>query len=129
MKEKVAALRIFQFSHPLMQTEMLSVLGDKYSHVLPFEWELVKDLSLADVILWDGIVTPKNTTYVERFLETLQGNRVLLIFGESMTLFKNHPLVRKAHVPEEKLIELPGWNILPEEILAAFELCREKLRV
>jgi hypothetical protein len=127
MKEKPAPLRIFNFSHPLMHTEWLTLVGDKYHRTLPFEWEMVKDLSLAQVITWDGVISPKNQPVVNELLEALKGNKILLLIGESMTLLKNHPIVTLLDPKDLKFIEVSGWNVLPEEILAVLESCHQKL--
>lgn len=127
MKDKPIALKIFNFSSPLMYSEMLAIQGDKYSKVLPFEWIFVNELDQADIVVWDGIVTPKNTSFVSQMLEKVKSNKVLLLLGESMTLFKNHPIANSFDYSEVKTVEVAGWNVLPEEILSALEICREKL--
>lgn len=127
MKEKPVPLRIYNFSHPLMHTEWLTLVGDKYFKTLPFDWEMVKDISIAQVITWDGVITPKNQSLVDDMLEELKGNKILLLIGESMTLLKNHPIVKILDPKDLKLVEVAGWSILPEEILAALESCHQKL--
>ncbi len=127
MKEKPLPLRIYTFSHPLMHTEWLTLAGDKFFKTLPFEWEMVKDLSSAQVITWDGVITPKNEPLVAEVLKELKSNKILLLIGESMTLLKNHPMVKILDPKELKFVEVAGWSILPEEILSALELCHQKL--
>lgn len=127
MKEKPVPLRIFNFSHPLMHTEWVTLIGDKYHRILPFEWEMVKDLASAQVITWDGVITPKNQSLVDEILATLKDNKILLLMGESMTLLKNHPMVKILDPKDLNFVEVAGWNILPEEILAALESCHQKL--
>ncbi len=127
MKEKPVPLRIFNFSHPLMHTEWLTLIGDKYHRTLPFEWEMVKDLASAQVITWDGVMTPKNQFVIDELLAALKENKILLLMGESMTLLKNHPIVKILDPKDLNFIEVAGWNILPEEILAALESCHQKL--
>lgn len=127
MKEKPIPLRIYNFSHPLMHTEWLTLVGDKYHRTLPFEWEMVKDLASAQVITWDGVMTPKNQPVVDEVMASLKENKILLLMGESMTLLKNHPIVKILEPKDLKFVEVAGWNILPEEILAALESCHQKL--
>lgn len=127
MKEKPIPLKIFNFSHPLMQTEWMTLMGDKYHRTLSFEWEMVNDIESAAVVTWDGIVTPRNRELVEKMLTQLKGNKILLLIGESMTLFKDHPVVQSFETNELKIIEVPGWSLLPEEILGALETCHQKL--
>jgi len=127
MKEKPVPLKIFNFSHPLIQTEWMTLMGDKYNRALSFEWEMVNDIESAAVVTWDGIVTPRNRELVEKMLTQLKGNKILLLIGESMTLLKNHPVVQSFETNELKIIEIPGWSLLPEEILGALETCHQKL--
>jgi Ni,Fe-hydrogenase III small subunit len=127
MKEKPIPLKIFNFSHPLIQTEWMALMGDKYHRSLSFEWEMVNDIESAAVVTWDGIVTPRNRELVENMLTQLKGNKILLLIGESMTLLKNHPVVQSFETNELKIIEIPGWSLLPEEILGALETCHQKL--
>lgn len=127
MKEKTEPLRIYNFSHPLMATEMLSLLGDKYSDTLSFPWEFTQDYQRSDIVLWDGVLTIKNEESVSKVLEHVRSGKVLLLVGESMTLLKDHPMVKLADTSGLNVVEVPGWNILPEEILSAFESCHKKL--
>lgn len=128
MKEKVKPLTIFNFSHPLMNTEVMSVTSDKYAVVLDFSWEITNNYESADVILWDGVITPKNLRAVERMLEDIKTGKVLLMTGESLTLMKNHPIVKILNTENLNCVELPGWNILPEEFLNALEICHKKCK-
>lgn len=127
MKEKPLPLRIYNFGHPLMHTEWPTLMGDKYHHTLPFEWEMVNDVTAAQVVTWDGIITPKNQSMVENMMGEMKGNKILLLIGESMTLLKNHPIVKLLDPKDLNFVEVAGWSILPEEILAALESCHQKL--
>jgi hypothetical protein len=126
MKEKVAPLKIFNFSHPLMNTEWLSIQSDKFSRALPFEWEMVSDYASAEVVVWDGVITAKNSEIVSMMFQDFRENKVLLLLGESMTLLRNHPVVKMLNPSGLRFVEVASWNILPEEILSALEQCREK---
>lgn len=127
MKEKTSTLKIYNFSHPLMLSELLSLSGDKYAKVLSFEWELVDEIASAQIVVWDGVVTPRNQSSVARMLELLRDGKVLLLLGESKTIFRDHPLVRSLDLTNLRTVEVPSWNALPEEILSSFEHCREML--
>ncbi len=127
MKDKIAPLKIFSFSHPLMMTEWFSVQSDKFSRSLPFSWEIVSDYASSEVVIWDGVITPKNEEIVGKMFTDFKETKVLLLFGESMTLLKNHPTVKMLNPEGLRYVELAGWNILPEEILSALEQCRERI--
>lgn len=126
MKEKTQPLKIYNFSHPLMMTEVMSLVGDKYAQTLPFDWELSSDYAASDVVLWDGVITVRNRTIAEALIEDVKKGKVLLLIGESMTLLKDHPMVKLLNPENLNLVEVPGWNVLPEEILAALEACYKK---
>jgi len=125
MKESLA---IYQVSHPFMMTESFSLLGDKYLHALPFSLNFVDKMDEADVIIWDGVITPKNHVLAEMILEEMKKTKVLLLLNESMTLLKNHPIIKMFDPINLNYVELTGWSTLPEEFLGALELCHQKLR-
>ncbi len=128
MKDKVAPVKIYNFSHPLMNTEWLSIQSDKFSRSLPFEWQMVNDYASAEIVVWDGVITPKNAEITSAMFKDFKDSKVLLLLGESMTLLKNHPTVKMLNPEGLRFVEVAGWNILPEEILSALEVCREKLK-
>lgn len=127
MKDQKKNIRLYNFSHPLMETEVLSVLTDKYRSILPFECVEVYDLDQADIVLWDGVLTPKNQTRVEKMMETINSGRVLFVLGESQTLFKDHPIVKFVDPSGLNFVELPGWSLLPEDLLQGLNECYKKL--
>lgn len=127
MKEKKVSLKIFSFTHPLVHTEWQAIRGDKYTRTYSFEWEFVSELNDAHIIAWDGVITPKNQKLVEEILEALKSQKTLLLIGESMTIFKNHPIVKMFQPENINCIEVSGTTILPEDILAAFNQCYQKL--
>lgn len=127
MKDK-NSLKIFNVSHPFIMTEALSLLGDKYNQALPFELVYVDDIGLAEVIVWDGIITPKNHSMIQIILEEMKRFKVLLILNDSMTLFKDHPIVKMFDPTNLNYVELTGWSLLPEELLQALKLCHQKLQ-
>lgn len=128
MNKKNTTLRLFNFSHPLMNTEMYSIAGDKYSGTLPFTFEFVDNINESDVVLWDGVITSKNKNVAEIILSLIGPDRILLLIGESLTLFREHPMVKLIDNRNLNLMELPGWNVLPEEILQKLEECFKKLK-
>ena len=128
MKDNQAVLKIFNFSHPLVHTEWLSLLGDKYSSALPFRLEVADSPSKAQVIMWDGIITAKNKTYVEKLLSEKEARSIFLFLGESVTLVESNPEVQLVDRSELQYVEIPGWNALPEEMLNALQDCYQKLK-
>lgn len=119
------SLKIYNFSHPLVKTEWMSILGDKYRDALPFSWEIVDDHTSADVIVWDGVIGPKSKA-INSVLEELKKAKILLLMGEGMTSLKSHPLVNLIDLDQIKYVEVSGWSILPEDILSALETCYQK---
>ena len=128
MKEKIEPLRIYNFSHPLMMTEIFSIAGDKFANALSFSWEITTNYEFANVVLWDGIITPKNQSFVDKILKDINSGKILLLIGESMTLLLNHPGLKILKPENLNYVELAGWSILPEEILSALEVCHKKLK-
>lgn len=128
MKQKIESIKIFNFSHPLVLTEVLSLLGDKYSQCLPFVWELSKNYNESDIILWDGIITPKNQKIVDRILNDIKTGKVLLLIGESQTLHRARSGMKVLNTENLNMVELASWSVLPEEILGALETCYKKLK-
>ncbi len=127
MKEPQQPLRLFSFSHLLHATEIRSLTGDKYGRALPFAWELTTDYDAADVVLWDGVITARNRSAVARILADARGSKVLLLIGESATLFQNNALVELVDPVAINAVELPGWNVLPEDILEALAKCHKRV--
>ena len=110
----------------MMSTEWRSILGDKYCHALPFDVVQTERLEEASVIAWDGVISVKGRRLLEQVASELKRGKVLLRMGEAETLFKNHPFIKIFNSPEIATIQLSGWSVLPEEILAALEVCYQK---
>lgn len=127
MVQKRAVLKIFSLGHPLMTTEWKSILGDKYCHALPFDYEITDMMEEASVIAWDGLISLKQRRNLPEIEAELKKGKVLLMLGESQTLFQDFPIVKFFNDPEIATIHLTGWSVLPEEILAAFEACFQKI--
>jgi hypothetical protein len=127
MKETHEPLRLFSFSHLLLATELPALTGDKYAHALPFPWVLTADYDAADVVLWDGVITPRNRGAVVRLLADARGPKVLLLVGESATLLRDNPVAELVDPAGLNAVELPNWNLLPEDLLAALVECRKRV--
>lgn len=127
MAQPKQVLKIFSLGHPLMHTEWKSILGDKYCHALPFDYEVTQSLEDASVIAWDGVISLKQRRLEEEILSQLRKGKILLRMGESQTLFQGHPFIKLFNSSEISTVPLYGWSVLPEEILAALEECYQKL--
>lgn len=126
MKDQQHTLRIFNFSNPQASTEILSVLGDKFVNTLPFKWEITTDYKASDVVIWDGVITPKNRHYVDQIVND-SDKKIILLVGESVTLLKQSPVAKMVEMDRSNVVELFGWTLIPEEILSAFQTCYQKL--
>lgn len=124
---KDKTLKLFNFSHPLLNTEVNSIVGDKFSEALPFKVELVDTLEASNVVLWDGVITPKNRKITDKIIQSIGADRVLFLIGESMTLFQSSDVARTVDPSGMNVVELPGWMVLPEEIISKVQSCYQKL--
>lgn len=127
MAQNKPVLKIYSLGQPLMHTEWRSILSDKYCHALPFDYVMTESMEEASVIAWDGVISLKQRRVAGEITAQLQKGKVLLRMGESQTLFQNHPFIRIFNSPEIATIQLTGWSVLPEEILAALEACYQKM--
>jgi hypothetical protein len=126
MKEQ-PVLRIFCMSHPVLHTEWLSLQGDKYRGAMPFDVVMSTNFDDAHVVVWDGIITPKNAFYLKPLMEKIKQSKVLLLQGETRTLYTGHPFVKLVNLDQFKYVELPGLTVIPEDLLKALEQCYQKL--
>lgn len=126
-KSSIFVLKIYLLPQPLFSTEWLSILGDKYVNCAPIRWEFVEDIKDSHVIAWDGVITPKYTFHLEEIQNQLKSGKILLLQGEARTLYKNHPFVELVDLNQLTYVELPGWSVLPEQIIAALLQCHQKL--
>ena len=121
MKEN---LTIFNYSHSMLETEILSLFGHKYLHAFPFNLKLTLSMENADIIMWDGVCTLKNKRVIERMLNLASKDKFLIILGETQVthspLFNDYPEVRK--------VDISGRVLLPEEILQVIEETYQKLK-
>jgi hypothetical protein len=127
MSNKKTVLKIYSLGHPLSNTEWWSILGDKYCHALPFDYEVTNSLEDASIVAWDGIITLKQIGNLQTLESQLQRGKVLLIIGEAQSLYQNHPMIKFFDSSEIATIRLNGWSVLPEELLAALEACFQKI--
>lgn len=127
MAQPKFVLKIYCLNQPLLSTEWRSVLGDKYAHALPFNFVITDKIQDADVIAWDGAMTLKQRRLLPEIESYLQKGKVLLMMGEVQTLYKDHPFIQLYQSSQVATIQLTGWSVLPEEILAALELCYQKI--
>jgi hypothetical protein len=121
-ERKKSRLKIYSLAQPLLHTEWISILGDKFSAALDFEIEFTDDPMSAQVIAWDGVVSPKLRRLLPQLQLLLEG-KTLLLMGESRFLYEKSPLVALYPLKNKKIIQLPGWSILPEEILKLLNEC------
>lgn len=120
-------LKIYCLNQPLLTTEWVSILGDKFAHALPFTFVLTDNIELADVVAWDGVITLKQRQLLPDIEASLEKGKILLMMGESQTLYQQHPFIKIYHSSQVATIQLTGWSVLPEEILGALELCYQKI--
>ena len=127
MAKEIPPLKLFCLSQPLCVTEWVSLLGDKYAQALPFKVKLVFDVAEAQVIAWNGIITPTSAASQEAISQRLSQGTILLLMGEGRTLLQGHPFVKFADTATYKVVDLAGWSVLPEELLSALQQCWEKI--
>jgi hypothetical protein len=125
---KSEILKIYSLNQPFISSEWRAIEGDKYRHALPFEIVLTDDIEEAQVIAWDGVISLKLKRLVPEIKNYFNQGKVLLLMGESQSLFKNHALVELFNFKDYKIVELTGWSVLPEDILAALEQCHQKFK-
>lgn len=125
-KEQKTTLYIYLLNQPVLRTEWYSLLGSKYRHAFTFPWEITDSLEKANVVAWDGILTPKLSERMDELNETLKC-KVLLFVGEPWTLYRNNPDVKIVDCEQYDCVRLNNWTILPEELLTALENCYQKL--
>lgn len=127
MKEEKKVLKVFTFSSILMDTELLALLGHKFT-TLPFSIEYVNSIQDSSLVIWDGIITPKNKSYVDELMNHLGPSRRALILSDMKSLWVNHPRVQTITL-NEYMDDLNAWTVLPEELLFTLENIYKKLAV
>jgi Ni,Fe-hydrogenase III small subunit len=126
MATKRPVLKVYCLSHPQLATEWGSILGDKYRYALPFDVDVVSTPAEAQVIAWDGVVAKKFEMILPEIRALLQ-DRILLLTGESTSHLNELKLIQTPKLAAKAIFELPGWNFLPEELLACLEACYAKV--
>lgn len=122
-------LKIYLLAQRTLHIEWASLLGDKFRNALSFPWAFTDKIEDADVVAWDGFMNMKGSYYLEGVLSSVRsGKKILLLHREAYTLFKGDPFLMLPDFPEAHCVELPGGNVLPEDLLTAIEQCREKLK-
>ncbi len=119
-------LSLYCLGGPQLSTEWQSLMGDKYRTHLDFEPVLVCSPENAQVIIWDGVITPKSSTILLELFEKLSEKTVFLITGEAQTFLADHPFVRFSSLMA-RAVHLPPSRVLPEELLDALSECRKRL--
>lgn len=119
------SLNIYCLGGPLLSTEWSSIMGDKYRGHLSFEPILVNSPEAAQVIVWDGVLTPKSAPLIGKLLDTVSEKIIFLLTGEAQTLLKDHPFI-KLNSRNLSAVFLPPSNVLPEELMEALDECRKR---
>ncbi len=116
---------IYCLGGPWLATEWVSLMGSKYREHMDFSPVLVNSPDRAQVIVWDGVLTPKSSGAIAQIFETLGKEKVLLLTGEAETSLQHHPFVKLSRdLPH---VVLSPSRVLPEEILEALQECRKRL--
>jgi hypothetical protein len=127
VKNNNFVLKIFCLGYPLLNYDWSSLLGDKYRNALPFEFTFTDKMEEASVIIWDGIISQKMGKVIEEIESHFEKNKILILTGEPFKLYETQPSIALFKPNDILTFELPGWNILPEEILALLDKCYKKL--
>ncbi len=126
MEKNQNQLAIYCLGGPWLSTEWTSLMGSKYQNHMDFVPVLVNSPELAQVIVWDGVLTPKSSGTITGLLENLGKEKILLLTGEAETSFSAHPFV-KLNRSDLPAVVLSPSRVLPEEILEALQECRKRL--
>ncbi|MES2529154.1 MAG: hypothetical protein V4598_18860 [Bdellovibrionota bacterium] len=117
-------LNIYCLGGPLLSTEWTSIMGDKYREHLNFEPVLVASPDEAQIIVWDGVMTPKSHHSITKLIDRVGDKTVFLLTGEATTLLQDHPFIR-FNTRKLSSVFLPPSKVLPEEILESLQECRK----
>lgn len=126
MEKNQKQLSIYCLGGPWLSTEWLSLMGSKYIEHMDFVPVLVTSPDSAQVIVWDGILTPKSSRTMLSLLENLGSQKVLLLTGEAETSLQGSPFIKlnRGDLPH---VVLSPSRVLPEEILESLQECRKRL--
>lgn len=128
MKKNIETLKIYQLPNPLMSTELLALLGNKYFEALSFRWEFVSDISQCDVVIWDGVINSKSARIYETMIPYIDDKKMLMLVRDSLAYPSENPMIKLIDLEKVQYVEISGWGALPEEILAALEQCYKKIK-
>ncbi|HXH76324.1 MAG TPA: hypothetical protein VNJ08_15235 [Bacteriovoracaceae bacterium] len=127
--KKENELKVYLLAQTTLLPEWISLMGDKYLHALPFTVQFTEEINEAEVIAWDGFLSSKGAYYLGETISRIKAGKVLLLLQrEAFTLFKDHPYLTYIDPDPDHYVELPGGNVLPEDLLSALETCYKKLQ-
>jgi Ni,Fe-hydrogenase III small subunit len=124
MSAKIKTLTIYNLNNPLFRTEWVSLLGDKYFKALGFEIVLTDKLEGADIIVWDGLISPKMSRLLPGFLSKIKAERYLILVGEGIS--HNDYISSFEAGKLTNIIHIPGWSALPEKLLELLNYLSQK---
>lgn len=119
------ALKYYCLGGPHLSTEWASILSDKYRDYKGLSPVMVSRPEDAEIIVWDGILTPKSSPHIKELIAKASPGTVMLITGEASTFHRDHPFVRISDV-DFPAVFLPPSRVLPEELLEALDECRKR---
>lgn len=121
-------MQIFLLNQTTLEGEWMSLLGDKYREALPFSWTFTDNFQEAQVVAWDGLLTPKLKGELKQVIESLKnGQKILLLQREALTLFEEQSFIEYLDLDQVRYVELQSMNVLPEDLILALESCHRKL--
>ena len=111
-------MNVYIFQNPMQSTEWLSLEGSKFKDALSFPWKFVSDPKEANVIVWDGVMTPKLLHRKTEIMDMLIPRKILICNGA----------LEDANFDSVQKVILPGISNRPEELLFALAECFERLK-
>jgi Ni,Fe-hydrogenase III small subunit len=111
-------MNVYLFQNPMQSTEWLSLEGSKFKDALSFPWKFVQDPKEANVIVWDGFVSPKLAHRKTEIMEMLIPRKILICNGA----------IDSEDFESVQKVILPGITNRPEELLGALVECFERLK-
>lgn len=118
---QITVIKVFCLSQTSRNLEWAPLLSHKYKDALDFNLELSSNLEDSQIIVWDGLITPKSEEIFNRVIKKLKSPDATLFYsGEERTLFSDHPYTKRYDLKDTRLEILPA-RPLPEEILFALD--------
>lgn len=118
-------LKFYCLGGPHSSTEWWSITGDKYRDYKGLNPVMVTAPEEAEIIIWDGIISPKSAAHINELLDNIAGSVVFLMTGEAATFHRDYPVV-KINNRDLPAVFLPPSRVLPEELLEALDECRKR---